>query len=304
MSPRTANLLLLLAGAVWGMGFIAQETAMEDMGPFLFTALRFLLAGLVVLPLAIREQLAADTPFSLGDLKIYIPLGSVFFLALVLQQIGLITTTVTNAGFLTALYVILVPLLLLGVWREKQSRAIWPAAMLALGGIYLLSGGELSALVSGDWLVILGALFGAIHVIFVGRLGKANGKPFTLASMQFLVCGGLGLGSYFAAPLIGMGEGAFSWDAVIATLPEILYAGIFSGALAFSLMAIAQQYADTSAAAILLSTESLFAALFAALLLGERLASIAYLGCGLIFAALLLIELMPAESGKKQEANT
>lgn len=301
MSRRLANLLLLFAGAVWGMGFVAQETAMEDMGPFLFTGLRFLLAGIVVLPFALREQRQAGTGFSLRIFWMLLPIGIMFFFALVLQQIGLLTTSVTNAGFLTALYVIFVPVILLIFLGEKPTVIIWPASMIALGGIYLLSGGVLSAFAVGDWLVIVGAVFGAIHVILVGRIGKVLTMPFTLAATQFLICGSLGMAGYWLAPVLSMSEPAFSWQIVAAVLPEILYAGIFSGALAFSLMAIGQQYTDASSAAILLSSESLFAALFAAILLGERLGASAYLGCAMIFAALLLVEL---RSGAHRQTST
>ena len=109
MSPRNANLLLLLAGATWGMGFIAQETAMEDMGPMLFIGFRFLLAGIVVLPFAIREQGKTDNKLSWKNFTKLAPVGVIFFLAMALQQLGLLATTVTKAGFLTALYVVFVP---------------------------------------------------------------------------------------------------------------------------------------------------------------------------------------------------
>lgn len=294
MSPRTANFLLLFAAAVWGVGFIAQVTGMEDIGPFMFTGLRFLLAGVVILPFAWREQRKAKNRISFSDIKTLLPLGLAFFSGLVLQQIGLQTTSVTNAGFLTALYVIFVPIILFFVLREKQPWIIWPAALLALTGIFLLSGGELSGLVLGDWLVIGGGIFGAIHLIMIGKIGKASGVPFTMASIQFLISGILGICCYFIAPFLGVIEPAISWESIRGALPEVFYAGVFSGALAFSLMAVAQQYTNEAAAAILMSSESLFAALFAWLLLNEQLETVAYFGCGLIFAALLLVQLMPS----------
>lgn len=296
MSPRIANLLLLLAGMVWGMGFVAQETALEDMGPMLFTGLRFLLAGLVVLPFAIREQINAKTKLSLGSFKWLLPIGVIFFLALALQQVGLMTTNVTKAGFLTALYVLFVPLILFVILREKQVWIIWPAALLALTGIYMLSGGEISSLNGGDWLMVVGAVFWAVHVILMGKVVVKMGTPVTMATSQFLICGCLGVLGYFAAPLTGIPEPVASLSMIREALPEILYAGIFAGALAFSLQAIAQQYTAASSAAILLSSESLFAALFGAILLGERLSIIGYLGCGLIFLAMVLVELKPSRA--------
>ena len=295
MSPRIANLLLLLAGATWGMGFIAQQTAMEDMGPMLFIALRFLLAGIVVLPFAIREQKKTNNRLSVSNLKKLAPVGLVFFLAMALQQLGLLATTVTNAGFLTALYVVFVPLILLAFVRERQAFIIWPAAAIALTGIFMLSGGNLSRLNWGDWLVIGCAIFWALHVILVGKIGGASGTPITMACLQFLICAFLGLAGHAIVPFFGNFEPAASWPVIAAALPEILYAGIFAGGLAFTLQAIGQQFTSAAAAAILLASESLFAALFGALFLAERLGVIGYIGCALIFVALVLVELKSAK---------
>ncbi len=294
MSQRAANLLLLFAGAVWGMGFIAQETAMDDVGPFLFTALRFLLAGVLVLPLAIRERARINQAMGLKEIRSLLVLGAMFFLALLLQQIGLVTTSVTNAGFLTALYVLFVPLFLFFGLRQPQAFIIWPASLLALLGIFMLSGGAFSSLNTGDWLVILGAGFTSIHMILVAKIGRSSGAPFTLASAQFLIAGLLGVLGYFLAPLISMSEAALSFAMLEEIWVEVVYAGAFSGALAFTLMAIGQRYTPPASAAIFLSSESLFAALFGALLLGERLTLIGYAGCGLLFLAIILAELKPS----------
>ncbi len=293
MSPRNANLLLLLAGATWGMGFIAQETAMDDMGPMLFIGFRFLLAGLVVLPFAIREQFKTDNNLSWKNFLKLAPVGVIFFLAMALQQLGLLATTVTKAGFLTALYVVFVPLILLSFLRERQAFVIWPASAIALFGIFLLSGGNITSLNWGDWLVIGCAVFWALHVILVGKVGGASGTPVTMACLQFFICGILGMAGHWVVPLFGVFEPDASWQIIMAALPEILYAGIFAGGLAFTLQAIGQQYTSEAAAAILLASESLFAAMFGAWFLGERLGVIGYVGCGLIFAALVLVELKP-----------
>ncbi|MEE9354094.1 MAG: DMT family transporter [Methylococcaceae bacterium] len=293
MSPRNANLLLLLAGATWGMGFIAQETAMDDMGPMLFIGFRFLLAGLVVLPFAIREQFKTDNNLSWKNFLKLAPVGVIFFLAMALQQLGLLATTVTKAGFLTALYVVFVPLILLSFLRERQAFIIWPASAIALFGIFLLSGGNITSLNWGDWLVIGCAVFWALHVILVGKVGGASGTPVTMACLQFFICGILGMAGHWVVPLFGVFEPDASWQIIMAALPEILYAGIFAGGLAFTLQAIGQQYTSEAAAAILLASESLFAAMFGAWFLGERLGVIGYVGCGLIFAALVLVELKP-----------
>lgn len=291
MSSRYANLLLLLAGAVWGMGFVAQETAMQDMGPMLFVGLRFLLAGAVVLPFAFYEQRSRGSRFSVQNLMMIAPVGVVFFIAISTQQVGLIATSVTNAGFLTALYVVFVPIILLVVLRERQVFIVWPASLIALTGIFLLSGSNLSLLNWGDWLVIVSACFWAGHVILVGKISTKSGMPVTLAATQFLICGVLGLVGHWLAPFVNIVEPDISWTIILAALPEILYASIFAGAFAFTLQAYGQQYTSEAAAAILLSSEALFAALFGALFLGERLSMLGYFGCALIFTALLLVEL-------------
>jgi len=302
MSRTTANLLLLIAGAIWGMGFIAQQTAMEDIGPMLFIALRFLLAGFAVLPFALAELRRNNGPSYLTAVRHhkngFILVGLAFFLGMTSQQVGLLETTVTNAGFLTALYVILVPILMISIFRVPQPVIIWPAALLALIGIYLLSGGDLLTLNWGDIVIIIGALFWAGHVVLTGRVGQSSNLPVTMATTQFFVTSAIAFIAYPMLVLADLGEAIPTWNQFIGALPEIIYAGTIAGGLGFTLQAVGQRYTSESAAAVLISTESLFAALFGAMFLGERLHVIGYLGCGLIFAAILLVELMP---GRKAE---
>ncbi|PCI05727.1 MAG: EamA family transporter [Hyphomicrobiales bacterium] len=303
MSRTTANLLLLFAGAVWGMGFVAQRTAMDDIGPMAFIALRFFVASLAVLPLVLKELKPADKQVTASDLRGFFWVGTAFFLGMAMQQVGILATTITNAGFLTALYVIIVPLILFFALGERQPPVIWPATALALVGIFLLSGGEIALLTWGDWLIILGAFFAALQIILTKKVVDATGLPVTMAFTQFFICGIFGTIAYFLAPLFGLAETTVTYEVFLAALPEILYAGIFSGALAFTIQAVAQRYTSASSAAILLSSESLFAAIFAAILLGERLGLIGYLGCALIFAAILAVELMPAWQKQKSRSS-
>ena len=292
--PRTqANLILLLAGLTWGMGFVAQSTAMEDIGPFLFIGLRFTLATVVVLPFALREARHSDRPLDRQGLKGLLWIGVVLFLGMASQQNGLLTTTVTNSGFLTGLYVVFTPILAVLVLREMPHFIVWPCALLALGGIFLLSGGNLSALSQGDLLTILCALFWAVQVILIGKFGKQTGRPLALSAIQFSVCAILGLTIAFVFE-------TFDWVAIRAAGKEILFAGIFSSGVAFTLQAIGQRYTTPSQAAIFLSSESLFAALFGALLLGETMTGIGYAGCALIFLSMLLVEIVP-ELGKQKD---
>lgn len=304
MSRSTANLLLLTAGAIWGMGFVAQQTAMDDIGPMLFIALRFLLAGLAVLPFALIEQKRSGAPGYVASLrqhwKGFFLVGLAFFLGMAFQQVGLLETSVTNAGFLTALYVVMVPFLMITVLRLPQPIIVWPAALLSVIGIYLLSGGDLTALNQGDFLVILCALFWACHVILTGRVGQRTELPVSMATTQFFVTAVLAATAFVLMAITGVGEAIPTTDALFRAMPEIVYAGTIAGGLGFTLQAIGQRYTSESAAAVLISTESLFAALFGAWFLGERLAALGYVGCALIFAAILIVELTP--NRKPEEA--
>ena len=300
MSRTTANLLLLCAGAIWGMGFVAQQTAMDDIGPMLFIALRFLLAGVAVAPFSYAEMKRKNItsmPSEIMRFKgSFFLVGLAFFLGMAFQQVGLIGTSVTNAGFLTALYVIMVPIIMISVLRVAQPFIIWPASILALIGIYLLSGGDLASLNSGDILIIICALFWAAHVILTGRIGQKTNLPVTMATLQFFVTSFLALLGFGLANILGLGESLPSAHQLIGALPEILFAGFIAGGLGFTLQAVGQRYTSESAAAVLISTESLFAALFGAMFLGERLQHLGYIGCGLIFIAILMVEVMPRKA--------
>lgn len=295
MRRSTANLLLLFAGAIWGMGFVAQSTAMETVGPFLFVGLRFLIATVVTLPFALREAGRADQPVSGSGWFGFLLIGLALFGGIILQQIGLLTTTVTNSGFLTGLYVVFVPLLMVLVLGRAPHPVIWPASLSAFAGLFLLSGGAIVSMRVGDLLTIAAAFFWAVQVILIGKFAAETGRPLTLSAVQFAICAVLGLaGAFWLEPI--------AWSAIAAALPEILYAGAIASGLAFSLQAIGQRHTSPALAAILLSTEALFAAIFGAIVLGERIGSGGYLGGLLIFLAILAVELVPAWQRKRRAA--
>ena len=305
MSPFKANLLLLLAGMLWGMGFVAQETAMDDIGPSLFVGIRFCIAALAVLPFAWREynHLPSNkaVTFTLPNKLFLVAIGAVFFFGMLLQQIGLVYTTVTKAGFLTGLYVLLVPLFLLMLLREHQHWMIWPCSLIALAGIFLINNTEVDKLNFGDYLIIICSLFWAAHVITVGKLSQRINAPMIIACVQFSVCGLLGLLSYWLTAGSLSIEPLIELSNLIAVIPEVLYTALVAGAFAFSLQIIAQRYTSASSAAILLSSEALFAALFAVLFIGESLSFNGYLGCLLLFAAMLTIQLMPSKKSSEHQ---
>jgi drug/metabolite transporter (DMT)-like permease len=293
MSRARANLVLLLAGALWGMGFVAQSTAMAAIGPLLFIGLRFVVATAAVLPFALREGALAGRRLGREDWRGFAAIGALMFASMTAQQVGLLSTTVTNSGFLTGLYVVLVPVFGLLLFRQVPHAVVWFASLVALLGIWLLSGASAAPLTMGDWLTILCAAFAALQAIMIGRHARRSGRPVTLAVCQFAICAVLGLaGAALLEPIV--------WSAVRAALPEILYAGVFSGGIAFTLQAIGQRYTTPAQAAIFLSSEAVFAALFGAIFLGERIPAIGLLGCALIFLAIMAVEIVPAlRAGRK-----
>jgi drug/metabolite transporter (DMT)-like permease len=181
--------------------------------------------------------------------------------------------------------------------REMPHVIVWSGALLALTGIFLLSGGNLSALSTGDLLTILCAVFWAIQVILIGKFGKRTGRPLALSAIQFAVCAVLALA-------VALVFEPFDWIAIRTATKEILFAGIFSSGVAFTLQAIAQRHTTPSQAAIFLSSEALFAALFGALFLSERIDGIGYVGCALMFSAMLLVEIVPELRKNKGRAQT
>lgn len=289
MSRLSANLLLLLAGAIWGMGFVAQQTAMETLGPFSFIALRFLVASLVLLPFVWRENKrpAQELPQLLPvHFLQYAVIGLCLFAGMATQQVGLLTITVTNSGFLTGLYVVFTPFLAVVLFRQWPHIIVWPAALIAFFGIFLLSGGDLAGLQQGDLLTVISAGFWALQVVLIGHFVGRTNRPLTLAFVQFVV-------TCVLAAIVAFAIETITIEGIKAAAFEIFYTGIFATGVAFSFQVIGQRYTSAPQAAIFLSSESLFAALFGATILGERIGLIGLVGCALIFVAMLLVELLP-----------
>lgn len=293
MTRLRADLTLLACAAVWGIAFICQKRAMAHIGPFLFIALRAGLACLALAPLAWREWRKEGPQVDMRRFsRLSLLAGLAFFGGAAFQQAGLVTATVTNAGFLTALYVVITPFLTWALMRHRPGPQVWAAAFLSFGGTWLLGGGSISALSSGDVLVAVSAALWALHVVLVG-LAAGSGMAAVFTAAQFIVVGtlaGLAVSQWEEVKL----------EAILQAGPDILYVGVLSSALTFTLLAMALRATRPSEAAVLLSTESLFAAFGAYLWLGERLSFTGWLGAAAIFTATLLVHLpLPGQRQKK-----
>ena len=289
MTRWRANGLLLLAALIWGSAFVGQSLGMAGVGPLSFTGLRFVLGALVVLPLAWREwqqlKAAGQTP-GRAEWRWVLLLGGLLCTGVVMQQVGLMSTTVTNAGFLTALYVPLVPLLAWVFQRQLPHWSVWPASAGSLLGVWMLTGASLTALSAGDWWVLLSALPWAVHVLLVGQVANRLRGAYILACGQFAVCA-------LIACLLGAATETLSAAGLRNAAGAILYTGIFSVGMGFTLQVVGQRFAHPADAAIILSSETVFAALFGAWLMGDRLGPLGLAGCALILGCILAVQVLP-----------
>jgi len=286
-----ADLLLLLAAAIWGLAFVFQKSAMGHIGPLLFIGCRALVAASALAPLAWLEGRRGGSAVPPARLVGIGALGGVaFFLGAAFQQSGIVTASVTNTGFLTALYVVATPFMAWGWHGARPGAAVFVAVALSFAGTWALGGGALAGFGPGDLLVAISAIFWAAHVVIVGVAGR-HARPVAFTALQFVVVSALGFSGALLTEHVTLAG-------VLAAAPEIAYVGLLSSALTFTLLAVALRYTPPSEASVLVSTETLFAALAGALLLGERLAPINWVGAGLILAAILLVQLVPRGKSK------
>jgi len=291
-----ADLMLLLTAAIWGSAFVAQRVGMNHVGPLTFNGIRFALGALVLVPVVGwrngRNQKSEGTLFSL--IQGGIIAGVVLFAGATLQQIGLVYTTAGKAGFITGLYVIFVPILGL-FWGLRLSIGGWVGAGLAASGLYLLSVTESFTLAPGDLWVLLGAIFWAVHVLVLSRLSPRL-DTIKLACAQFAVCAFLSLIGAALTETLTL-EGLKG-----ATLP-ILYGGIFSVGTAYTLQVVAQKDAPAIHAAIILSLEAVFSAVFGWLILGEVMNNRGITGCILMLTGMLVVQICPMTVLKVKKAH-
>lgn len=284
-----ADLILLIVALIWGSGFIAQRVAASHLSPLMYNGTRFLLGALVILPLtAQRLRRLTRAEWKGGTLA-----GLLLFGASFLQQTGLRFTTAGKAGFITGLYVVLVPLLLALIWRRSPRPSAWIASLLATGGLFLLSSPGRLALAPGDGWIVACAVVWAFHVILIGLLASET-DPLRLAVVQFTVCGVLSLG-------LALAWGRDSVEGLLASGWAIIYSGVTSVGLGFSLQVVGQRRAPPTDAAVILSLESVSAAVFGWLLLGERLTPVQITGCGLMLLGMLVAQLRTAAPEERLE---
>jgi drug/metabolite transporter (DMT)-like permease len=271
-----ADITLFLISIIWGSAFVAQRVAGQMGSVYLFNGFRYLLAALVVLPFVRRNSISSHPREQFKWMGIA---GFFLFLGSALQQAGMVYTTAGNAGFITSLYVVLIPIVLFFFWGERPHWLSVVAVVLAGAGAFLLSTGGRFEVRAGDALELVGALFWTLHVIVVGKFAsKFESMSFSVG--QLAVSGILNLGVGFAVePMM-----TFNWQIAFA----IAYTALFSLGLCYTLQVWAQRHTPPADAALLLSLESVFAVLAGWLLLDERLVFIQVIGCTLIFIAVLL----------------
>ena len=306
----TNNLLLALTALIWGSAFVAQSVGMDYLGPFTFNSIRSAMGGLVLLPILFilkgrgrksgQPESAAGEPSagesfagessagesSVGDRKTLVTGGILCGIALAvassLQQIGIVYTSAGKAGFITALYILIVPIIRLFLGR-RAGRKVWIGVALAVAGMYFLCITDGFSISKGDFLVFLCAVIFSVHILVIDHFAPKV-DSVALSCIQFLVCGIL-----CAVPMLALERPQV--DEILAAWMPLAYAGVLSCGVAYTLQVIAQKNTDPTVASLLLSLESVFSVLTGWGILGERLSGRELFGCALVFAAVLLAQL-------------
>jgi drug/metabolite transporter (DMT)-like permease len=284
MSVLKSNILLLITAAIWGLAFVAQRVGMDYVGPFTFNGVRFFLGSLSLVPLIIyyrgdpREFRAEWKSAALPSILA----GSVLFVGGSLQQVGLVYTTAGKAAFITGLYVVLVPVI--GIFlRQATGKSTWLGCALAATGLYLLCVKESMTIQYGDMLQLIGAFFWAFHILIIGYYSRRV-DVLKLSCLQFLICAVLSMA-------IAVVTENIVWADIQAAYIPILYGGICSTGIAYTLQAVGQKNAPPAPAAIILSMETVFAAIGGYLLLDERMGGVEIMGCVLMLSGMLAAQI-------------
>ena len=287
------NLMLLAASFFWGTTFVAQILGMEGLGPYTYAAARFALGVLFIGALWFlyrdkrAEQRRAGT-FRSG-FRAGIPVGLAMFVGVTLQQVALLYTTAGKTAFITTVYIVLVPLA--AVLLGQRVRAVqWGGAVLAFAGVYFLSAHGETTINTGDLLVLICSFFWMAQILLIDRYARAV-DAIELCFMQMIVC------TIGSAVLAAIYE-SFAWSDIWSAAVPILYAGLFSCGVAYTCQILGQAYVEPTQAAILMSTEAIFAAVAGWIVLGETMSGVQLLGCALLLGGALMAQVRG--TGKSQ----
>jgi drug/metabolite transporter (DMT)-like permease len=290
MKKTISFICLVVCTLIWGTTFIAQDTGMDNIGPFTFNSVRFFVGFLAVTPFVflferkkINHQIKNKTKeFS----KLILPVGIFLFLGCIFQQVALLHTDVANAAFFTVFYVLMVPIIVYFLFSEKLHWSVWPSVLACVVGGYFLSDIGNATIRFGDSLVLIGALFWALHIIYIGKIINHFDLPFFIALIQNLVVATL---SFILVIIFE----EFDFSKIKLETVEILYAGILSGGAAFALQIFGQRNISVAPAAIVMSLEGVIAAIAAWVILNQILELNNIIGCALILGGILLSQLAP-----------
>tara|TARA_B110000263_G_scaffold140168_1_gene121572 strand:- start:188 stop:1081 length:894 start_codon:yes stop_codon:yes gene_type:complete len=290
MKKAISFICLVICTLIWGTTFIAQDAGMDNIGPFTFNSVRFYVGFLAVAPFVflfekkkIKQQINNKTS---EFIKLIIPVGIFLFLGCIFQQVSLLYTDVANSAFFTIFYVPMVPIIVYFLFSEKLHWSIWPSAFACVIGGYFLSDINNVEVRFGDTLVLIGAVFWALHIIYIGRIIKKFDLPFFIALMQNLIVATLSL-------ILVLIFEEFDFSKIKLETVEILYAGILSGGAAFALQLFGQKNISAAPAAIVMSLEGVIAAIAAWIILSQILGVNNIIGCLLILSGVLLSQLAP-----------
>jgi drug/metabolite transporter (DMT)-like permease len=294
MSQMKANFLMLIATFIWGTAFVSQTTGMGAIGPFTFSASRFFLASLTVLPLMVIYERKSFSKFI--DNKNYIYLSFLAGLALFggmgLQQYALLKSQVANAAFLSTLYVPFVALISRFIFRSYLHWIVWIAVLLCLYGSYLLSSNQAFEIQQSDSLLFVAAFCFAVHIIVIDIFMKQYYSPFTFGLIQYFIVFMLSMILAFSLESPKISNMQIEWF-------EIIYTGVFSAGVGYTLQIIAQSKANPAPAAIILSMESVFGAIAAWILLDQFMDLNKILGCIAVFTGVIIVQIIPIYLNKK-----
>lgn len=277
--------LLLLTAMIWGFAFVAQRTGSDHVGAFVYNGIRFALGAISLIPVVlIFEREKTDKKKILDTVKYGALVGAILFTASAFQQIGIeITGSAGKAGFITGLYTVLVPIVAFILYRQRNGVNVWIGAVIAVVGLFLLSVADDFTVGIGDLILLCGALFYTMHIITIDRFVEKV-SPLKFSAVQFATCAILNL-------VMALFFDTYDVEGIKAAIVPILYGGLGSVGVAYTLQVVAQKNVAPTPAAIIMSTEAMFSAIGGAIILHETMTLRGYMGCALIFCGIILAQL-------------